>query len=389
MKKTQWFLVLCLFSFISIFVPDTGITGDDAIRPGVFKPDMPTFKINPPDVVDHAIVETVTEWYEAVGTVRPRTESSIESQVTEQIIDVKVRPGDKVIKDQVLVVLDNRKFLSRLDQAKQALKSAIAGEKQARQTVIAAEAAFRQAESDYKRIQTYFKAQAATSKDLEQANSAYLQAKARLERAREAISGAKAQIRQAEEVVKEAEIALGYTTIKAPESGEVLKRLVEPGDLALPGKPLIMLQTAGLLRLEAYVREGLISRVSLGTRLQVSLTSLNKTLDAIVEEIIPYADPETRTFLVKVTIPPSPGVFPGMFGKLLIPVEQKKVVLVARDAVRRVGQLELILIREKDTWNRYFIKTGKIYGQKIEVLAGLKGDETIGYNLAADNGSDQ
>ncbi|MDM8517208.1 efflux RND transporter periplasmic adaptor subunit [Desulfobacterales bacterium HSG16] len=328
-----------------------------------------------------AEMKKIIEWYEAVGTVRPRTESSIEAQVTAQVMNVKVRPGTKVTKGMVLLTLDNRKFLSKLDQARQGLKTAIAGRKQANQGVIGAKAAFEQSESNFKRTKKYFKSRAATSRDLEQAESGYLQAKAGVAKAREALAGTKAAIRQAEEVIKEAEIALGYTKIKSPEEGEVLRRMVEPGDLALPGKPLIVLRTKGSLRLEAYVREGLIGKVKPHTTLSAVISTLDLKTDAVVEEIVPYADPMTRTFLVKASLPDIDGLFPGMFGKLLIPVQEHDVVMIPENSVSRVGQLELIQVREKNMWKTRFIKTGRIMDGMVEVLSGMSGNETIGINL--------
>jgi HlyD family secretion protein len=325
-----------------------------------------------------AAVETVTEWYEAVGTVRPRTETRIEAQVTAQVMDVRISPGAKVKKGEVLLTLDNRQFLSRLDQAKQGLKSAVAGKEQARQAVIAARAGFAQAESSYNRTKTYFESQAATSNDLENAESAYLQAKAGLSKAKEALSGAEARIRQAEEVVKETEIALGYTAIRAPEAGEVLKRLVEPGDMALPGKLLMVLQTSGFLRLEAYVREGLIKLVTPGSHLSVKIETLGKTTEAEVEEIVPYADPQTRTFLVKAALPHMAGIYPGMYGKLLIPVRDQPTVLIPQKAVHHVGQLELVKVKVDTGWQTRFVKTGRTIGNQVEILSGLSGSETLG-----------
>ncbi|MFC1515303.1 efflux RND transporter periplasmic adaptor subunit [Thermodesulfobacteriota bacterium] len=323
--------------------------------------------------------EIVTEWYEAVGTVRPRTENRIESQITAQVLDVKVRPGDSVSKDQLLISLDDRQLKSRLDQARQSLKSAVAGKNQAKQAVFAAEAAFKQTESEYHRTKTYFESQAATAQDLERAESAFLQARAQVRRAKEALVATNAGIRQAEEFVKESTIALGYTRITAPETGEVLKRFVEPGDLALPGKPLIALRTTGALRLEAHVREGLISRVKPGAKLNVNIQTLNRTVGADVEEIVPYADPQSRTFLVKASLPQIDGLYPGMFGKLLIPVEQHAAVLMPLTAVRRVGQLELVWVKEDGRWKSFFIKTGKVRGDFVEILSGLSGDETVGW----------
>jgi len=373
-NKKNIIILLCSVSLILVFFAVRFISSTK-IAPGKV---LVTSKNDvPPKNIGQVSVQTITECYEAVGTIRPVTEASIESQVTAQVLDVKVRPGDKVFKNQLLVSLDNRQLMSRFDQAKQTLKTAISGKKQGKQTIIAASAAFTQAESDYKRTKIYFESQAATPQDVEKAESAYLQAKATLNRAKEALSASESGIKQAEEIVKEAGIALGYTEIRAPESGKVLKRLVEQGDLALPGKPLIILQTTGSLRLEAYVREGLIRKIQPGTFLKVTINTLNET--ATVEEIIPYADPQTRTFLVKALLPRIYGIYPGMFGKLHIPVKDLQVVVIPKIAVRNIGQLELVTVKENNSWKTRFIKTGKTFGDKVEVLSGLSGDETIGW----------
>jgi len=369
-------ILLCSVSLILVFFAVRFISSTKIV-PGKFQ--AASKNDGTPKKIGQASVRTITECYEAVGTVRPVTEASIESQVTAQVLDVKVRPGDKVFKNQLLVSLDNRQLVSRLDQAKQTLKTAISGKKQAKQTIIASSAAFTEAESDYKRTKIYFESQAATPQDMEKAESAYLQAKATLNRAKEALSASESGIKQAEEIVKEAGIALGYTEIRAPESGKVLKRLVEQGDLALPGKPLIILQTTGSLRLEAYVREGLIRKIQPGTSLKVTINTLNETATATVEEIIPYADPQTRTFLVKALLPRISGIYPGMFGKLHIPVKDLQVVVIPKIAVRNIGQLELVTVKENNSWKTRFIKTGKTFEDKVEVLSGLSGDETIGW----------
>jgi HlyD family secretion protein len=153
---------------------------------------------------------------------------------------------------------------SRLDQAKQALKTAEAGREQARHALEAARGRFQTGSGQLQPGQGYFESQAATAQDLEQAESTFRQAEAGVKRAEEGLAAAKAGILQARAVVNESTISIEYTRILAPEDGVVLKRFVEPGDLALPGKPLMALRTSGALRLEAYVREGLITRVDPG-----------------------------------------------------------------------------------------------------------------------------
>ncbi|MFP4226024.1 MAG: efflux RND transporter periplasmic adaptor subunit [Desulfobacterales bacterium] len=376
MKTKKWILTPLIGCLVIALVASViWFFSGDKIRPGMTTPEQPP-AADTADTVP-AEIETVTEWYDAVGTVQPRTQARIEAQVSGQVTDVRVNAGDTVSTGELLIKIDDRQMQARLAQAAQSLKSANARKEQARQAVNAAEAAFAEAKSEYHRIKNFFESDAATKQDLEQVRSKYLQAKAALKRTKDGFSSAAAGMRMAEEMVREAEIGLGYTKIKAPAGGEVLKRLVDPGDLAMPGKPLLVLKTAGGLRLEAYVREGLVQRVKTGARLNVELVTLQKTVESEVEELIPYADPQTRTFLVKTRLPDLPGLYPGMYGKLQVPYRQIEIVLIPRAAIDEVGQLELVLVKTEEGWKRRYIKTGRIYGDKVEVLSGLSGEETL------------
>jgi RND family efflux transporter MFP subunit len=371
---TKWFILVAI---VPLLITISGCGSESEIPTGTVEGKIKGYQTAENEAT--AALRSVTDWYDAVGTVRPRTETRIEAQVTAQVKEVKVNPGTKVQKGDILVVLDDRQYASKLHQAKQQLSKSRAGEKQADQAVIGAKAAFAQSESEYKRTKGFFEAQAATSRELEGAESGYLQAKAGLKKAMEALEGAKSGIRQAEEFVKEAKIALGYTRIIAPASGEVLNRLVQPGDMALPGKPLLMVRTSGFLRLEAFVREGLISKISPGKQFPVYIKTLNQKVIAAVEEIVPYADPNTRTFLVKASLPQITGIYPGMYGKLMIPVNKHKIVVIPLKAVKKVGQLELVDIKVNGLWQRRYVKTGRILGDEVEVLSGLEAGEIVGF----------
>jgi|GEM_PF-5644593 len=102
-----------------------------------------------------AMMASVTDWYEAVGTIRPKTASKIEAQVTAEVLDVKVRPGDRVKRGQILIILDNRSLASRRDQARSELESVVAVKGQALQGVAAAQAAFNQAEAHVNRVRGF------------------------------------------------------------------------------------------------------------------------------------------------------------------------------------------------------------------------------------------
>jgi HlyD family secretion protein len=328
-----------------------------------------------------AVVEEkkISQTYEAVGTIRPLTESAIEAQISAQVLKINCAPGDAVEEGQVLVVLDSRQLNARLRQANEGLSVAQKSFNQMKKATDEARAGLEQAKSAYERSKKLYDSDIVSSQMLEIDKSAFLQAQARLEKTLEGEESAKASIRKAGEIVNEAKISLGYAQVKSPATGVVVKRSIDPGDQALPGKPLLVIQTSGLLRLEANVREGLINKIKLNHTYEVTIQTLEKTIPSKIEEIIPYADPVTRTFQVKASLPKTPGVFPGMFGRLHIPVEDQDTLLIPKDAVLLIGQLELTYVKRDNAWERVYIKTGKTFDDHIEVLSGLTADETIGF----------
>ena len=289
------------------------------------------------------------DFYEAVGTVRPRTETKVEAQVSGRVKEVNVRPGDMVKEGKLLVLLDDSEHRARLGQAKQDLN--------------AAQAAWKLAESEYGRIKRLYDRGSAPKRDLD-----------RLAEGRQRTS---AMLRRAEKQVEEAEIALGYTRITARENGQITERFIDPGDMALPGRPLLVMQTGGALRLEALVQEKLIQKVHIGQELSVAIPALGREIPGRVDEIVPSADPATRTFLVKVVLPDVEGLYTGMFGRLLIPVGEQEVILIPTAALKRVGQLEMAVVNREGHWQRVYVTTGRQRGDMLEVLSGLKGGETV------------
>lgn len=361
--------VTAVAAFLLIFY-----TGKDRVEPGRIQTEQDS-GVRGKTVT--ATVIPVTDWYEAVGTIRPKTETQIEAQISAQVIRVTVSAGDIVKKDQILVELDSRQMDARLSQVREALKSSVLREQQAKQLYNAAVAAFKEVEANYQRIKNYVESQAATRQDLERSESRFYEAKAGLKRAEKAIEEASAGIRQAQDKVREVQVSQAYTNIRAPLNGKILKRLIEPGDLALPGKPVMLMKTSEELQIEAFVGEGMIKKITTGISLSCVIDAVDTTVTAKVTEIIPYADPQTRTFLVKAVLPFIDGIYPGMYAKLLIPWDTIDIVAIPPEAVRRIGQLEMVAVKVDNTWQMRFVKTGKRHDGLLEILSGLSGDEIL------------
>ncbi|MFW5859963.1 MAG: efflux RND transporter periplasmic adaptor subunit [Planctomycetota bacterium] len=326
------------------------VTGVDAIAPGSSQP-APGL----PTPANTAVVRSTTQpvSHRAVGTVESKLSSTVSPRIQGQVLAVLVEAGDRVEPDQVLVRLQSEELQHRLAQARNGLESARAEAEAARQS--------------YERVEKLYAQEAATETRLEQARARHRKAAAAVEVAQNQIA--------------EAEAVAGYTDVRSGMAGMVTRRLVDPGDLAWPGKPLIELHDPQRLRLEAELREGLIDRVALDDKLEVTFGSLGSSVHGTVEEILPYADPRSRSFAVRVALPQIAGLHPGMFGRLHVPLEERSGVVVDRRAIERVGQLATIRVRGEDgVWRRRYVTLGARRGEQVEILSGLTAGETIGWD---------
>lgn len=293
--------------------------------------------------------------YEAVGTVRSRATATVASQVSGRIVTVWVDAGKAVQAGERLAKIDDQEFSARLEQARSGLRAAEAGREQA--------------DASHARMAKLTEVNAGTQEQLEIALLGARQATANLDAARERL--------------REAQIAYEHTNVVSPIGGVVEQRLVDPGDLALPGKSLFVIHHPEDLRLEASVREGAIDQIRMGQQVAVELVSTKQRVTGTVSEIVPTADSVSRSFQVKVTLPPAPGVYPGMFGKLGIPIGERDAIFVPDAAIIRVGQLTTIQVRVLDRWERRYVSLGELVGGEVEVLAGLSPGEMIGWEEVA------
>jgi multidrug efflux pump subunit AcrA (membrane-fusion protein) len=361
---------------VAIVLYAAGVFGGDRVAPG--KAAAPP-GLEAPAATARAERALVPAVEEAVGTVRSRRRVELSAQVVARIVEVAADAGDTVRRGAPLVKLDDRELGARADQARQALAAAEAARDRALQAKARGDALLAQAKARFERVQALHKGGAATEQQIEDAEASFLEAEAGVAEAVAAIAAAEAQIEGAKNVVTAAEVALGHAVIAAPLDGVVTERLVEVGDLALPGRPLLVLLDPKALRFEADIREGLVARVREGMKLEVEIPAAAATVEGTVSEIIPAADPRSRTFRARIDLPAAEGAYPGMFGRLRLPVGEREIVRIPAVALVRVGQLETVVVRDGGLWARRYVTTGRaLPGGAVEVLSGLQGGEEIG-----------
>jgi len=308
---------------------------------------------------------------EAVGTLRAAETSQLAAQMMGNIVEIRVREGDHVHRGQVLAVIDDAQPRAVLDRATAAVLAA-------EQEISASESDFTLAEATFKRYQTLYERKSVSPQEFDEIKARYEAAQARREMARAGQAQAKAAAQQAR-------TALSYTHIAAPFDGLVTEKKADVGMLASPGMPIFTVEDLRRYRLEATVNETDLRYVREGQPVSVRVDALGeRQLQGKVVEIVPAADPASRSFLVKVELPSDPALRSGFFGRAQFTRGERTALLIPRAAVVERGQLQGIYVLDQTRIaGLRYITLGKPSAQQVEVLAGLQAGEM----LIADPGS--
>ena len=292
---------------------------------------LPRVAVRVAEVMDKA--RTSNE--EVVGTVRPKLRAVIEAKVSGKIEKLLVAPGQQVKAGDLLAQLDAREIQAKLDQA-------LAMREQATRELERARKLFGQ-------------------KITSQAEFDTVQARERV------AAGAATEI----------QTALGYTKIVAPFDGVIARKLADVGDLAAPGKPIVEMEDPAALRFEADVPEALAREIKIGDKLPVRVSAVTTVLEGTVVEMAPVSDPSSRTFLVKLDLPPAEGVHSGQFGRVLVPMGKTDAVWVPASALIVRGQMETVFIAVNQHAQLRLVRTGKHTNTEVELLAGISRGENV------------
>jgi RND family efflux transporter MFP subunit len=275
----------------------------------------------------------VTE--EVVGTVRSRLRAAVEAKVSGRILALPVIAGQSLAEGDLIAQLDAREIQARLDQAKAALENA---------------------DRDLQRYATLLQQQVLTRAEFD---------------------AAEARQRMARAAVAEAETMLDYARVAAPFAGVVTRKLAEVGDLATPGRVIVEMEDPKTLRVEADVPEALIEFVRVGAVMNIHAPGLAAPLVATVSELSPAADPNSRTFPVKLDLPANAPVRLGQFVRVAVPVGEADALRVPTRAVVVRGQMEMVFVVTNGVAQLRLVKMGKRSGDTVEIVSGLSAGESI------------
>ncbi len=296
---------------------------------GVFHEKVPSeSKVGPRSIPTGAMVVncrrvTQPRYESAIGTIKPVHEADIAAKILARVIEVSVSAGKRVNAGDVLVKLSDDELVSRVRQAEAERDSMLAQ--------------LQLAQSEAARATQLIRTNALSRSEYDAAMTRVQTSQAAADRATRA--------------VEEAKIYLSYATIVAPFSGMVVDKAVETGDTVTPGSVLLTMYDPTHMQLVANVRESLATKLKVGQVLGARLETQDYECQATISEVVPKADTASRSFEVKVTGPCPPGVYSGMFGRLLLPLEDEQLLLVPRQAIKKVGQLTQVSWPRINTWS--------------------------------------
>ena len=324
----------------------------------------------PPETVSNVSVlvaqkTTVRDWVETVGTVRATQTSQVSSQVMSNIVEIRAHEGDRVKGGQVLAILDDAQSRSGTDQAMAAVTAA-------EKDLSAADSDLALAGATLKRYQELYEKKSVSPQEFDEIKARYQSAEARRDMAQAGQAQANAGLAQAR-------TSLGYTRIRAPFAGEVTEKRADAGMLASPGMPIFTVEDTRRYRLEVTVDESELGFVRIEQVSPVTIDALrNAQLSGKVVEIVPAADPASRSFLVKVELPADSRLRSGLFGRARFPSGERPALLIPQVSVVERGQLQGIYVLDANQIaSLRYVSLGQSAGEQIEVLSGLQDGEKL------------
>ncbi|MGH9873292.1 MAG: efflux RND transporter periplasmic adaptor subunit [Pyrinomonadaceae bacterium] len=347
--------------------------------------------------IETVSLQSVDESYEAVGTVRAKNSSIVSSKVMGNIVAMKVREGDTVRTGQVLVEIDSRearvqtqKSGAGLVETKAALEEVDRSIKAAESSQTATEANRRLATSTFRRYQQLLARQSISPQEFDEVRARHEMADAEAEtagRMRQSLEAKRrqvlARIDQAKADVAGSQVYSSFSRITAPINGIVVSRQADVGYMAAPGAPLLTIESGSDYRLEAAVQESQINKIHLRDQVGVQIDALgSQELAGTVVEIVPASDPASRTYLVKISITKPSGnqqiIRSGLYGKARFVTGQTQAITIPKKAVVENGQLTSVYVVDQSGIARVrLVRVGKTYGERVEMLSGLKEGEQI------------
>jgi RND family efflux transporter MFP subunit len=294
----------------------------------------------------------VARTYSVEGLVEATRQSTVSAQISGRVKEVLFDVGDRVQKGQVILRIDQRE-----------VAQAVAG---SQAQVLQAQANLKNAQATLERTK-----QLLSQKFISQAAVDKAQAEYQIALAQAAASKAGAG---------QANLSQGYATVVAPYSGLVGARLIEVGEMVMPGKPLMTGFDPSALRVVVNLPQEKVAEIGTRPNANIEVPALSRWIKAASTTVQPLADARTHSTQVRILLPTNQaGIYPGMFVRAHFTVGKLKKLVIPNSAVlRRSEVVAVYVVDEKGGVKLRQIRVGNAEAEGLmEVLAGLNAGERV------------
>jgi len=293
--------------------------------------------------------------FEIDGSLQAMRQSTVGAQVNGNVVQLAVKAGDHVKAGQLLLRIDERDTQAALARADAA--------------VAQADAESRNARVDAERTRE-LRAQGFVSQ-------------AALDVAETRLEAARAGLQQAQAGRAQAALARGFSLVTAPFEAVVQATLVDAGDLATPGRPLLTIYAPGALRavVQLPISTAALARSAAAVEVQAPD---GRWLKPVARTELPSADAVSQTVEWRLDLPAAlpPGLAPGQAVRVRFTPGAAAPAAAARpsvpqSAVLRRGELTAVYVQQGPQFVLKAVRLGAAAGDRVEVLAGLKAGERV------------
>ena len=294
----------------------------------------------------------VEQTYSVEGLVEATRQSTVSAQISGRIKEINFDVGDRVNKGQVILRIDER-------ETAQALAGSNA-------QVLQAQATLQNTKITYERAKQLFEQKFISQSALDKAQADY--------------QVARAQAAASEAGAGQASLAHGYSAVVAPYGGVVAARLVEVGEMVVPGKPMMIGFDPAEMRVVVNVPQYKLQDISSHPKVMIELPSLSRWIKAASTTVQPLADARTHSTQVRVSLPPNePGIYPGMFVRAHFVVgKANRLVIPVSAVLHRSEVVAVYVVDAKGGVKLRQVRLGEAtVDGAVEVLAGLSPGEQV------------
>lgn len=330
-----------------LFINDASVSGD------IVKKDLGV-----PVETASVLKETLEEKISYIGTLYPRDTMEAAAGIPAEILDIFIAEGEYVQKGQTIAKLEDKNIITRLNTLQAKIDTV-----------------------EFNLI--YLREEVEKSRILFEGNAT---SKAAYDKVNHETGMVEMQLKELYAQREEIQVSLEDTVVTAPMSGVARVVNYNPGDMAVVGKPLAIIDDISKLIIKVNISESDLKEVKVGTPVLLEIAGVKDKVKAKISRILPDVNPATRIGVVEIEIKRWDKKYPVILGTSIKTEFIKKTVsdalTVPQSALKQLADGYVLYRIDGVYAHEVPVETGAKYNNNIQILEGLaEGDKVAASNI--------